>query len=53
MAVVLSAKPKWEREGWTMIEIEAEARDSMNLGDSFGVSGDEAGLVEDVRYTEA
>lgn len=52
-AVVTACTVKWAREGWTMLEVKAESRDSMNLQSSFGVSINETGGVEEVIYTAA
>lgn len=49
-AVVVDVKGKWEREGWRGMSIEAEARDSMNLGVTYGVRINEVGLVTSVLY---
>lgn len=49
-AVVKSCTKKWSREGWTMLEIKAEARDSMNLGETFGVKINEKGQVATLIY---
>ncbi|MES2707127.1 MAG: hypothetical protein V4726_11055 [Verrucomicrobiota bacterium] len=51
VAVVTGVTAKWEREGWRMIEVTAEARDSLNLGNTHGVGLEEDSSVAVVLYT--
>ncbi len=47
-AVVTGCTVKYTREGWTTLEITAECRDSMMLGDTWGTTINEIGGVEAV-----
>jgi hypothetical protein len=49
-AVVTGLNVKWEYQGWRMLEIEAEARDSINLGTTYGAVVNEVGVVTSVLY---
>jgi len=49
-AVVTGLNVKWENQGWRMLEIEAEARDSINLGTTYGAVVSEVGVVTSVVY---
>jgi hypothetical protein len=49
-AVVTGLTVKWEAQGWRMLEIEAEARDSINLGTTYGTFINEVGSVTSTIY---
>jgi len=49
-AVITGLNVKWENQGWRMLEIEAEARDSITLGTTYGTVINELGIVTSVVY---
>jgi hypothetical protein len=49
-AVVTGLTIKWEAQGWRMLEVEAEARDSINLGTTYGAAINELGSLTSTIY---
>lgn len=49
--VITSVTFKWEQEGWRGLEIVAKGYDSLNQGDSYGVTLTDTGTVGGVIYS--